>query len=252
MEPVPELKPGIAAKNSKIENRTVAKVLQAGKEYKAGDTLITALKASSVELKSGQLMLIIGPSGSGKTTLLSLFGCVIYPSYGEVWIDDIKVNDLSEKQLAKIRLEKIGFVFQKFNLIAPLTALENVMMPLILQGVSDKEAKVKATAALVKVGMGDRMKNLSNDLSGGQQQRVAIARALVTDPEMVLCDEPTASLDIASVAIVMEELKQLAKQGKAVAVVTHDTRLQSFADSIVYVLDGAITDKPVEEEIPHK
>lgn len=252
MEPTPELKPGITTENAKIENRIVAKVVQAGKEYKAGDTIITALKASSVELKSGQLMLIIGPSGSGKTTLLSLFGCVIYPSYGEVWIDGIKVNDLSEKQLAKIRLEKIGFVFQKFNLIAPLTALENVMMPLILQGVSDKEAKVKATAALVKVGMGDRMKNLSNDLSGGQQQRVAIARALVTNPEMILCDEPTASLDITSVAIVMKELKQLAKQGKAVAVVTHDTRLQPFADKIVYVLDGGITDKPVEEVIPQK
>jgi putative ABC transport system ATP-binding protein len=252
MEPTPELKPGITTENTKIENRTVAKVVQAGKEYKAGDTIITALKASSVELKSGQLMLIIGPSGSGKTTLLSLFGCVIYPSYGEVWIDGIKVNDLSEKQLAKIRLEKIGFVFQKFNLIAPLTALENVMMPLILQGVGDREAKVKATAALVKVGMGDRIKNLSNDLSGGQQQRVAIARALVTNPEMVLCDEPTASLDITSVAIVMKELKQLAKQGKAVAVVTHDTRLQPFADKIVYVLDGGITDKPVEEVIPEK
>lgn len=252
MEPAPELEPGIATENAKIENRTVAKIVQAGKEYKAGDTLITALKASSVELKSGQLMLIIGPSGSGKTTLLSLFGCVIYPSYGEVWIDGIKVNDLSEKQLAKIRLEKIGFVFQKFNLIAPLTALENVMMPLILQGVGDKAAKLKATAALVKVGMGDRMKNLSNDLSGGQQQRVSIARALVTNPEMILCDEPTASLDIKSVSIVMEELKQLAKQGKAVAVVTHDTRLQPFADKIVYVLDGGITDKPVEEVIPQK
>ena len=252
MEATPEPKPLIATKNSISDNRIVAKVEQAGKEYKAGDTVITALKASSVELKAGQLMLIIGPSGSGKTTLLSLFGCVIYPSYGDVWIDDIKVNDLSEKQLAKIRLEKIGFVFQKFNLIAPLTALENVMMPLILQGVSDKEAKTKATAALVKVGMGDRMKNLSNDLSGGQQQRVAIARALVTNPEMVLCDEPTASLDIKSVAIVMEELKQLAKQGKAVAVVTHDTRLQPFADKIVYVLDGSVTDKPVEEVIPQK
>ena len=252
MEATPEPKPLIATKNSISDNRIVAKVVQAGKEYKAGDTIITALKASSVELKSGQLMLIIGPSGSGKTTLLSLFGCVIYPSYGEVWIDGIKVNDLGEKQLAKIRLEKIGFVFQKFNLIAPLTALENVMMPLILQGVSDKEAKVKATTALVKVGMGDRMKNLSNDLSGGQQQRVAIARALVTNPEMILCDEPTASLDITSVAIVMKELKQLAKQGKAVAVVTHDTRLQPFADKIVYVLDGGITDKPVEEVIPQK
>ena len=240
------------AANSKTENRTVAKVVNAGKEYKAGDTVITALKASTVELKAGELLLIIGPSGSGKTTLLSLFGCVIYPSYGEVWIDNEKVNDLNETKLAELRLVKIGFIFQRFNLIAPLTALENVMMPLILQGIGDKDAKVKATAALVKVGMGDRMKNLSNDLSGGQQQRVAIARALVTNPEMMLCDEPTASLDLASAGIVMRELKELARQGKAVAVVTHDTRLRPFADKIVYLLDGGISDKPVEEEIALK
>ena len=227
--------------------KIVAKLVSAGKEYKVGDT---ALQASSADLLSGELTLIIGPSGSGKTTLLSLLGCVIYPSFGEVWIDDVKVNDLSEKHLAEIRLKKIGFVFQTFNLIAPLTALENVMMPLVLQGVSEKEAKIKATAALEKVGMGDRMKNLSNDLSGGQQQRVAIARALVTDPEMMLCDEPTASLDIKSVGIVMNELKLLATQGKAVAVVTHDTRLTPFANRIIYVIDGSISDKPIEEEIP--
>ncbi len=234
------------------DSRIVAKLIQAGKEYKSGDTVITALQPSSVDLRSKELTLIIGPSGSGKTTLLSLFGCVIYPSFGEVWIDDIKVNELNEKQLAKIRLEKIGFVFQKFNLITPLTALENVMLPLQLQGIGDREAKKKATEALVKVGMGDRLKNLSNDLSGGQQQRVAIARALVTDPEMMLCDEPTASLDIKSVSIVMEELQLLAKQGKAVAVVTHDSRLRPFADRIIYVTDGAVTDKPSENEILHQ
>ena len=233
------------------DSRIVAKLINAGKEYKSGDTVITALQASSVELKSKELTLIIGPSGSGKTTLLSLFGCVIYPSFGEVWIDGRKVNELNEKQLAKIRLEKIGFVFQKFNLIIPLTALENVMLPLQLQGIGDKEAKKKATEALVKVGMGDRLKNLSADLSGGQQQRVAIARALVTDPEIILCDEPTASLDIKSVSIVMEELKMLAQQGKAVAVVTHDSRLRPFADRIIYVTDGAITDKPSDNEILH-
>lgn len=235
-----------------MKNKIVAKVVNAVKEYKAGDTVITALKASSLELKAGELLLIIGPSGSGKTTLLSLFGCVIYPSFGEVWIDNVKVNDLTENKLAELRLLKIGFIFQRFNLIAPLTALENVMMPLILQGLSDKDAKEKATKALEKVGMGDRMKNLSNDLSGGQQQRVAIARALVTNPEMLLCDEPTASLDLASAGIVMNELKDWAKQGKAVAVVTHDARLRPFADRIVYVLDGKISDLPVEEEFALK
>jgi len=234
------------------DHKIVARLVKAGKEYKMGDTIITALQASSVDLRSGELTLIIGPSGSGKTTLLSLFGCVIYPSFGEVWINDINVSQLSEKKLAKIRLEKIGFVFQKFNLIAPLTALENVMMPLQLQGVAHKVAKQKATDALVKVGMGDRLRNLSNDLSGGQQQRVAIARALVTNPAIMLCDEPTASLDIKSVGIVMDELRALAKQGKAVAVVTHDTRLRPFADRIVYVTDGTVSDKLIEEEIePH-
>ncbi len=233
----------------RVEHKIVARLLNAGKEYKTGDTLITALKPSTVELRSGELTLIIGPSGSGKTTLLSLFGCVIYPSFGEVMINEVNVTKLAEKELAKIRLQKIGFVFQKFNLIAPLTALENVMMPLQLQGIPNIEAKKRATDALVKVGMGDRLKNLSNDLSGGQQQRVAIARALVTNPEIMLCDEPTASLDIKSVAVVMDELKTLAKQGKAVAVVTHDTRLRPFADRIVYVLDGGVTDTPIEEEI---
>jgi len=231
------------------EHKIVARLLNAGKEYKSGDTLITALQPATVDLRSGELTLIIGPSGSGKTTLLSLFGCVIYPSFGEVWVNETNVTQLNERKLANIRLVKIGFVFQKFNLIAPLTALENVMMPLQLQGIADKEAKLRATEALVKVGMGDRLKNLSNDLSGGQQQRVAIARALVTDPEIMLCDEPTASLDIKSVGIVMDELKTLAKQGKAVAVVTHDTRLRPFADRILYVTDGAVSDKPNEEEI---
>ncbi len=237
----------IAKMNS--SNKIVAKVVNAGKDYSVGDAKIIALKASNVELKANELLLIIGPSGSGKTTLLSLFGCVVYPSFGEVWIDDVKVNDLSESKLAELRLLKIGFIFQQFNLISPFTSLENVMMPLILQGVSDQEAKKRSILALTKVGMGDRMKNLSNNLSGGQKQRVAIARALVTNPEMMLCDEPTASLDLDSAGIVMRELKELAKQGKAVAVVTHDNRLRPFADRIVYVLDGGISDKPVEEEI---
>jgi len=233
------------------ERKIVARLIKCGKEYKTGDTTITALSPSDVDLLSGELTLIIGPSGSGKTTLLSLIGCVLYPSYGEVWINEIQVNTLPEKKLSKIRLEKIGFVFQKFNLIAPLTSLENVMMPLQLLGIPDKECKQRATEALIKVGMGDRLKNLSNDLSGGQQQRVAIARALVTNPEMMLCDEPTASLDIKSVSVVMEELKALAVQGKAVAVVTHDARLRPFADRIIYVSDGIVSDTPIEEEIAH-
>ncbi|MFN6379555.1 MAG: ABC transporter ATP-binding protein [Flavobacteriales bacterium] len=231
---------------NEIQTKTVAKIINAGKEYKNGEMTTIALKPSNVELKAGELLLIIGPSGSGKTTLLSLFGCVIYPSYGEVWIDDVMINTLRERDLAALRLKKIGFIFQRFNLIAPLTTLENVMMPLILQGETTKVSRSKAAKALEKVGMQDKFQNLSNDLSGGQQQRVAIARALVTNPEMMLCDEPTASLDLESAGIVMKELKDLASLGKAVAVVTHDSRLRPFADRIVYVIDGGISDVPVE------
>ncbi len=226
----------------------VARLVNAGKQYKTGDTVVTALGPSEVELHSGALTLIIGPSGSGKTTLLSLLGCIIYPSYGDVFIDGTRVSDYSEKAMSQVRLNKVGFVFQNFNLIAPLNALENVMMPLQLQGIPEKEARNRARKALEKVGMGDRLKHLSGKLSGGQQQRVAIARALVTNPQMLLCDEPTASLDIRSVSIVMKELKDLATQGKAIAVVTHDTRLLPFANRTIYVNDGRVSDHPFEGE----
>jgi len=198
-----------------------------------------------------ELTLIIGPSGSGKTTLLSLLGCVIFPTTGEVFIDNLLVNNLSDKELARVRLKKIGFVFQNFNLLAPLNVLENVMHPLKLSGTGKKEAKLKAEEALKKVNMESRVKSLPKNLSGGEQQRVAIARALVTEPSIMLCDEPTASLDIRSVGIVMEELKMLSDSGKAVIVVTHDLRLKPFADRIIYVNNGIASDKPSADELFH-
>jgi putative ABC transport system ATP-binding protein len=228
---------------------TIAQVKSASKTYQTGDTLITALHSTSVAFRTGELTLILGPSGSGKTTLLSLLGCVIYPTTGEVWIGDTKVNDLSEKELARLRLTKIGFVFQSFNLIAPLNTLENVMLPLELMNIPRKEAKERALEALSKVNMLDRVKNLPKMLSGGQQQRVAIARALVTNPPLMLCDEPTAALDTKSVAIVMEELKMLSREGKALAVVTHDLRLRQFADRIIYVNNGHVSETMKEESI---
>ncbi|WP_432710662.1 ABC transporter ATP-binding protein [Pedobacter sp.] len=226
----------------------VAALKQAKKVYKTGDTTITALEATTVDINNGELTLIMGPSGSGKTTLLSLIGCVIYPSEGKVFIQGQDVTDYSEKQLAHIRLNNIGFVFQHFNLLNPLTALENVMQPLLLRGESNSNAVKLARQALEKVNMGDREKNLPKKLSGGQKQRVAIARALVTDAAIILCDEPTASLDAKSAALVMEDLKALAKNGKAVVVVTHDLRLRPFADRIVYVEEGVVADKLKNEE----
>lgn len=217
----------------------IARLEGAGKVYKSGDTEVVALQPTDFKVSKGELVLIIGPSGSGKTTLLSLLGCVIYPSMGKVWINGTYTNKLSDAEMAKVRLNNIGFVFQSFNLIAPLNVAENVKLPLSLQGVSGKEADVRALKALDLLGMTHRLKSLPKMLSGGEQQRVAIARALVSDPPMLLCDEPTASLDVKSVGVVMKQLQQLAKQGKGVIVVTHDQRLVPYATRVVEVQNGA-------------
>lgn len=220
----------------------IAELKEVGKQYKVSDQTIVALQPTSLKLNEGELMLIIGPSGSGKTTLLSLLGCVIYPSFGNLWVDGKYINDLKTNELAKLRLDTIGFVFQSFNLLAPLNAEDNVAFPLKLQGVSGGEIKKKVEKALAIVGMTDRRKNLPKELSGGQQQRIAIARALVTNPKLILCDEPTASLDKDSLSVVMNELRNLARQGKSVAVVTHDPRLQEYADRVVEVKNGIATE----------
>jgi putative ABC transport system ATP-binding protein len=217
----------------------IARLEGAGKVYKSGDTEVVALQPTDFKVSKGELVLIIGPSGSGKTTLLSLLGCVIYPSMGKVWINGTYTNKLSDAEMAKVRLNNIGFVFQSFNLIAPLNVAENVKLPLSLQGISGKEADARALKALDLLGMTHRLKSLPKMLSGGEQQRVAIARALVSDPPMLLCDEPTASLDVKSVGVVMKQLQQLAEQGKGVIVVTHDQRLVPYATRVVEVQNGA-------------
>lgn len=224
--------------------KLIAELKGAGKEYKTGDQTIVALQATDFQLHEGELTLIIGPSGSGKTTLLSLLGCVIYPSYGDLCVDGQHINSLNATKLARLRLETIGFVFQSFNLLAPLTAEENVELPLKLLGLDSSERKKRVQKALETVGMIERRKNLPKALSGGQQQRIAIARALVTNPKMILCDEPTASLDKDSLGVVMKELQTLARQGKSVAVVTHDPRLQQYADRAVEVKNGLVI--PIE------
>ncbi|MBS1507655.1 MAG: ABC transporter ATP-binding protein [Bacteroidetes bacterium] len=220
----------------------IARLEKVSKEYKVGDQRIVALEPTDFVLNTNQLTLIIGPSGSGKTTLLSLIGCVIYPSSGQLEVDGQKINGMGEKQLANLRLQTIGFVFQNFNLIAPLNAEENVRIPLTLQGVQKKEAQQRTDHALQIVSMSDRKKSLPKQLSGGQQQRIAIARALVTNPKIILCDEPTASLDSQSLVVVMKELRALADEGKAVVVVTHDPRLKEYAHRIVEVNNGMVTE----------
>jgi putative ABC transport system ATP-binding protein len=223
----------------------LAELRSVSKEYQTGDQTIVALQPTTMQLRAGELCLIIGPSGSGKTTLLSLLGCVIYPSSGDLYVDGQHVNGMRERDLAHLRLHSIGFVFQNFNLLAPLTAEENVAMPLRLQGVPGAEVKKRVAQALDLVGMADRRRNLPRALSGGQQQRIAIARALVTNPKIILCDEPTAALDKNSFSIVMEELRILADEGKSVAVVTHDPRLKQYAHRIIEVENG------IAREIDH-
>jgi len=220
----------------------IAELKGVSKEYRVGDQRLMALQKTDLKINEGELILIIGPSGSGKTTLLSLLGCVIYPSEGDLWVDGQYVNDMNQAQLAKLRLNTIGFVFQNFNLLAPLNAEQNVLMPLQLMGMKGNLAAEKTRQAMDLVGMSDRRKNLPKQLSGGQQQRVAIARALVTDPKIILCDEPTASLDKDSLEVVMKELRSLADKGKAVAVVTHDPRLKHYAHRIIEVNNGIVTE----------
>ena len=218
----------------------VARLQSARKVYRTGDTVITALDTTDMEICSEELVLLEGPSGSGKTTLLSLIGCVIYPSEGKVYVQDTLTNELNDRQLSRLRLHNIGFVFQNFNLIAPFTALDNVAFPMRLMGASSGEARREAMQQLEKLGLADRRNNRPRELSGGQKQRVAIARALVTQPRILLCDEPTASLDHDAIQQIMNELRELSRQGKAVVVVTHDPRLRDFADRIVRIEDGKI------------
>ena len=225
-----------------------ARLSEAGKEYITGESTIVALQPTTIEFSTGEITLLVGPSGSGKTTLLSLLGSVIYPTMGKVWVGETCINNLSEKELANLRLQHIGFVFQGFNLLAPLNALENVMEPLLLQGVKRKEAKKRAMELISRFGMEDRINNLPRNLSGGQQQRIAISRSLVTNPQLILCDEPTASLDHKSAKMVMEMLSQLSQENKAVIVVTHDVRLKKYANRTIYVSEGKTSETAIEHD----
>ena len=218
-------------------------MIGASKEFKSGPRTITALQETDLMLRKEELLLIIGPSGSGKTTLLSLIGCVLYPTKGCVCIKGQNTKDLNDSRLARLRRQEIGFVFQNFNLIAPLNTEENIRIPLALNRLSPKETKVLTEKALTLVGLTDRKHSFPKQLSGGEQQRAAIARALVTDPDIILCDEPTASLDSDSLKVIMQELRQLADSGKAVAVVTHDPRLEVYADRIIKIDSGRVEEK---------
>jgi putative ABC transport system ATP-binding protein len=223
-----------------MEPRIIAQLVDAGKEYDTPAGKVVALAPSNLEIRTHELLLLFGPSGSGKTTVLQLLGCLIKPAQGKVIVDGKDVSLQSEVELSRLRAEHIGFVFQQFNLLAPLTAAQDLSLALKIQGVLGGEIKMRVMEALAEVDMAAHANKLPKRMSGGQQQRVAIARALITRPELLLCDEPTASLDKENAARVMERLHQQARSGKAVVVVTHDPRLKGQADRIVEVRNGRI------------
>lgn len=218
----------------------VIKIKNINKTYKIGETKIEALKNVSLNVKQGEFLSIIGASGSGKSTLMNIIGCLDTPDSGSYYFLDKNVVTLSERNLSEIRRKNIGFVFQKFNLIPTLSAFENVALPLAFDGVERQIREKKATKALEAVGLKDRTEHKPSELSGGQQQRVAIARAIVTNPQIILADEPTGNLDSKSAEQIMRLLCDLHKDGKTIVLITHDPHTASFATSIVTVKDGEI------------
>ncbi len=210
------------------------------KTYKMGDTNVHALQGIDLAVYPGEFLAIQGPSGSGKSTAMNLVGCLDVPTKGSIFLDDQDISKLSESDLAQIRGRKIGFIFQKFNLIETLTALENVMLPLTFQGVPEHARLKRAKALLSQFGLSDRANHKPSQLSGGQQQRVAIARSLAVDPPVILADEPTGNLDSKTGKEVMHFLKELNKQGKTIVLVTHDDILAKTAKRIEFLKDGVI------------
>lgn len=217
------------------------------KEYRRADFAIVALDGITLEIRKGDFFCLMGPSGSGKSTLLHLVAGIDLPTNGEIRVLDAHIDEMGERELARWRSENIGYVFQTFNLIPVLTALENVELPLLLTSMGRKDRIRRARTALEIVGLGDRLEHLPRQLSGGQEQRVAIARALVTDPAIVLADEPTGELDAASAEEVLSILKILNKDhGKTVIMVTHDPRAQQYARTSKYLDKGKLTSMPSE------
>lgn len=211
------------------------------KTYKMGETQVNALRGMNLDVYEGEFLAIQGPSGSGKSTAMNLVGCLDIPTKGEIYLDGQNISLLSESNLAQIRGRKIGFIFQKFNLIETLTALENVMLPMTFQGIHETERINRATKLLAQFGLSERTEHKPNQLSGGQQQRVAIARSLAVNPQVILADEPTGNLDSKTGHDVLKFLCELnTKEHKTIILVTHDNELAQHANRIAFLKDGTI------------
>jgi ABC-type lipoprotein export system ATPase subunit len=213
------------------------------KEYGQGAGLVRALDGVELEVAAGETLAVMGPSGCGKSTLLHLLGGLERPSAGEVWLAGRRVDELSEKALARLRRQAIGFVFQAFHLLDELTAAENVEVPALLAGRSPRAARRRAAELLEQVGLTDRARHLPSALSGGERQRVAIARALSNEPQVVLADEPTGNLDSAATLDVLRLLDSLRSDGQTLLIVTHDSRIAATADRLISMRDGAFVEE---------
>lgn len=218
------------------------------KDYNQGNMPVPVLKDVCLQVEEGEYVAIMGPSGSGKTTLMNIVGLLDTPTKGEYYLDEKAVTNLKEKNLSKLRLNTIGFVFQNFQLMPRESALDNVGLPLIYAGLKKRERHEKAMAALEKVGLADRASFKPTQLSGGQKQRVAIARAMVNSPKLLLADEPTGALDSKSGKKIMELFRQLNDEGVTVVMITHDRKVAEQADRIVYIIDGELSNDKQEVE----
>jgi putative ABC transport system ATP-binding protein len=210
------------------------------REYRMDAETVYALRGVDLELASNEYVAIMGPSGSGKSTLMNLIGCLDTPTAGEYWLNGVEVSQMDDDALARVRNREIGFVFQTFNLLPRATSLHNVELPLIYAGISAKERRRRASCALERVGLGDRMIHKPNELSGGQRQRVAIARGLVNEPSILLADEPTGNLDSSTSSEIMSVFDELHGQGQTIVMVTHEADIAAHAAREITLLDGKI------------
>jgi len=224
-----------------VAAESVVRLENVSKTYGSGESAVEAVRGVSLEVEAGKLVILMGPSGSGKTTMLMLMGCLLRPTSGCVYLFDEEVTALDEARLPRVRRERIGFIFQGFNLFPALTALENVEATLNLKGVRGEAAREEARSLLTRVGLEKRLRHLPEDLSGGEKQRVAVARALAGNPPIILADEPTGMLDSKTGWLITETLKELAQnEGRTVFVVSHDTRITGLADRILHIEDGQL------------